>query len=51
MTKLAEKFTEAGMADVDTVRLTARIPIVKFNFPYKNDGDGKTILVSSETNC
>ncbi len=39
MTELAEKFTEAGLVDVDTVRLTARIPIVKFNVPYKDDGE------------
>lgn len=38
MEKLAEKFMEEGMSDVDTVRLTARIPIIKFNFPYKNNG-------------
>ena len=46
MTNLATKFTEAGLTDVDTVRLTARIPIVKFNVPY-NDG-GKTILVECD---
>lgn len=46
MTQLAEKFTEAGMTDVDTVRLTARIPIVKFNYPYINDG--KTIFVECD---
>ena len=34
------------MTDVDTVRLTARIPIVKFNVPY-NDG-GKEILVECD---
>lgn len=39
MTNLADKFTEAGLRDVDTVRLTARIPIVKFNVPYKHDGE------------
>ena len=38
MEKLAVKFMEEGMSDVDTVRLTARIPIIKFNFPYKNNG-------------
>ena len=46
MTELAEKFTEAGMQDVDTVRLTARIPIVKFNFPYNQDGN--SILVECD---
>jgi terminal uridylyltransferase len=39
MANLATKFTEAGLTDVDTVRLTARIPIVKFNVPYKEDGE------------
>ena len=39
MTNLATKFAKAGLANVDTVRLTARIPIVKFNFPYKDDGE------------
>lgn len=39
MTNLASKFTKAGLADVDTVRLTARIPIVKFNVPYSDDGE------------
>ena len=47
MTKLATKFTEAGMTDVDTVRLTARIPIVKFNVPYTDDG-GEEILVECD---
>jgi len=39
MTNLATKFTDAGLTDVDTVRLTARIPIVKFNVPYSDDGE------------
>ena len=39
MTNLALKFSEAGLTDVDTVRLTARIPIVKFNVPYKDDDE------------
>jgi len=39
MTNLATKFTKAGLTDVDTVRLTARIPIVKFNVPYKDEGE------------
>ncbi|KAL7536174.1 hypothetical protein ACHAXR_006955, partial [Thalassiosira sp. AJA248-18] len=46
MTKLATKFAEAGMTEVDTVRLTARIPIVKFNVPY--NGDGEEILVECD---
>ena len=35
------------MTDVDTVRLTARIPIVKFNVPYTDDG-GEEILVECD---
>ncbi len=38
MTNLASKFTAAGMRDVNTERLTARIPIVKFNVPYNDNG-------------
>ena len=38
MAHLAEKFTEAGMTDVNTERLTARIPIVKFNFHCNENG-------------
>lgn len=30
MTLLAEKLTELGMVDVDTGRLTARVPVIKF---------------------
>lgn len=43
MTDLATKLTEAGIIDVDTARLTARIPIVKFNVPY-NDGEEKILV-------
>lgn len=39
MSNLAAKLSEAGLTDVDTVRLTARIPIVKFNVPYNDDGE------------
>ena len=39
MSNLATKLSEAGLTDVDTVRLTARIPIVKFNVPYNDDGE------------
>ena len=46
MAKLATKFTEAGIVDVNTDRLTARIPIVKFNFPYSRNGE--TILVECD---
>lgn len=38
MTNLATKFADAGMRDVNTERLTARIPIVKFNVPYSDNG-------------
>ncbi|KAL7454836.1 hypothetical protein ACHAWC_006435, partial [Mediolabrus comicus] len=38
MTNLASKFTDAGMRDVNTDRLTARIPIVKFDVPYNDNG-------------
>ena len=34
MNQLAFRFTHAGIRDVNTDRLTARIPIVKFNYPY-----------------
>jgi len=33
MAKLAEYFEQAGMKNVDAVRLTARIPIIKFDCP------------------
>ena len=33
MSCLAEKLTEVGMKDVDTSRLTARIPVIKFHAP------------------
>jgi len=46
MASLATKFTEAGMHDVNTDRLTARIPIVKFNFPYVEYGE--TIMVECD---
>jgi terminal uridylyltransferase len=46
MTKLAEKFTEGGMTDVNTERLTARIPIVKFNYAYNEDGS--SVLVECD---
>ena len=40
MNELANTFVGAGLRDVNTDRLTARIPIVKFNYPYEDDGDG-----------
>lgn len=48
MTNLASKFEEAGLTDVDTVRLTARIPIVKFNVPYKDEDSCEEILVECD---
>ena len=44
MTRLAEKLERAGMAGVDTARLTARIPIIKFNVPYGDGGDGRVLV-------
>lgn len=46
MTNLASKFTDAGMRDVNTERLTARIPIVKFDVPYNDKG--KEIFVECD---
>jgi len=48
MANLASKLTEAGMRDVDTVRLTARIPILKFNVPYNAGGEEEEILVECD---
>eukprot|EP00536_Pseudo-nitzschia_multiseries_P003407 jgi/Psemu1/236663/estExt_Genewise1.C_520083 len=36
MATLAKIFEENGMVDVDTSRLTARIPVIKFNCPREN---------------
>lgn len=33
MSSLAEKLTDVGMKDVDSSRLTARIPVIKFHVP------------------
>jgi DNA polymerase sigma len=33
MSKLAQALQDGGMKDVDTARLTARIPVIKFNCP------------------
>ena len=38
MGKLAENLKEAGMIDVDTARLTARIPVIKFDCRIEVDG-------------
>lgn len=37
MATLAQVFEDNGMKDVDTIRLTARIPVIKFNCPRGND--------------
>ena len=37
MAALADKLVELGMKDVDQARLTARIPVIKFYCPIKND--------------
>lgn len=45
MATLSEHLEEAGMVDVDTARLTARIPIVKFNCPDPlSDGDDPELV-------
>mmetsp|Transcript_1337 Transcript_1337/g.2420 ORF Transcript_1337/g.2420 Transcript_1337/m.2420 type:complete len:1155 (+) Transcript_1337:142-3606(+) len=43
MVKLAETLEEAGMINVDTVRLTARIPVIKFDCVVEIDGSKSTI--------
>jgi len=35
MSRLAEEMQKAGTRDVNTSRLTARIPVIKFNYPYR----------------
>jgi len=40
MGKLAEQLEKAGMMNVDTERLGARIPVVKFNCPIKSENGG-----------
>lgn len=45
MAKLAEHFEQAGMHDVDTARLTARIPIIMYQFPDPlPDGDSENLF-------
>ncbi|KAG7369148.1 Cid1 family poly A polymerase [Nitzschia inconspicua] len=39
MATLAKLFEDHGMQEVDTARLTARIPVVKFNCSRGNEGD------------
>jgi len=46
MGKLAEILEQSGMVDVNTDRLTARIPVVKFNCPIKpEDGSDTAVLL------
>jgi len=47
MGKLAEILEETGMVDVNTDRLTARIPVVKFNCPMKTES-GEEILIECD---
>ena len=44
MAKLAEKLVEVGLEDVDTVRLTARIPVLMFNYPIITPSGEKILL-------
>jgi len=44
MGKLAEILEQTGMVDVNTDRLTARIPVVKFNCPIKSEDGNDTVL-------
>ena len=44
MAKLAEKLVEVGLEDVDTVRLTARIPVLMFNYPIITSSGEKILL-------
>jgi DNA polymerase sigma len=44
MAKLAEKLKEVGLEDVDTVRLTARIPVLMFNYPIITPSGEKVLL-------
>jgi DNA polymerase sigma len=39
MATLAKVFENHGMQEVDTARLTARIPVIKFNCPRGSEGD------------
>lgn len=49
MAKLAEALEEHGMKEVDTSRLTARIPVIKFNYPKPSDnGDGEVELMECD---
>jgi len=50
MAKLAQLFETSGMKDVDTGRLTARIPVVMFNCPrpMPNPGDGDDAVLECD---
>jgi DNA polymerase sigma len=50
MSKLAKVLEENGMKEVDTVRLTARIPVIKFYCPIKreNSTDGEEQLMECD---
>mmetsp|Transcript_30668 Transcript_30668/g.62111 ORF Transcript_30668/g.62111 Transcript_30668/m.62111 type:complete len:838 (+) Transcript_30668:832-3345(+) len=44
MAKLAEKLKAVGLEDVDTARLTARIPVLMFNYPIVTSNGEKILL-------
>lgn len=51
MAKLAQIFEENGMQDVDTARLTARIPVIKFNCPtplLENGNEGEEAVMECD---
>lgn len=48
MTKLPQEFESCGMKDVDTVRLTARIPIIKFFCPVPGSEGGEGEFVECD---
>ncbi|KAL3913252.1 MAG: hypothetical protein SGILL_006564 [Bacillariaceae sp.] len=51
MATLAKLFEDNGMHDVDTARLTARIPVIKFNCPRGNESDlqpGEELLMECD---
>jgi DNA polymerase sigma len=48
MGKLAEALENSGMKNVDTVRLTARIPIIMFNCPRPMGQEGESELMECD---
>ena len=48
MAKLAELFETGGMHNVDTVRLTARIPIIMFNCPRPLATEGEDAMMECD---